>query len=116
MRASRPPYSRRCKRGRLCHCGRDEKSAAPFPLQFRKFVKIVSPASRENPNFGTEFPGWNGRAAVVECRACALSVMGKPELGRRSYDQGIWRFWCKACEARLATAVRAASAIPFYVQ
>jgi hypothetical protein len=62
-------------------------------------VKIVSPASRENPNFGTEFPGWNDRAVVVECRACALSVMGKPELGRGSYDQSIWRFLCKACES-----------------
>src|SRR5215469_7404252 len=81
MRASRPPYSRRCKRGRLCHCGRDEKSAAPFPLQFRKFVKIVSPAAHENPKLGTEFPGWNGWAAVVQCRACARSVAGKPGFG-----------------------------------
>ena len=86
------------KRGRLCHCGRDEKSAAPFPLQFRKFVKIVSPASRENPNLGTEFPGWNGRVVVVECRACARSVASKPEFGRASYDQSIWLFLCKACE------------------
>ena len=75
------------------------KSAAPFPLHFRKFVKIVSPASRENPNFGTEFPGWNGRVAVVECRACARSVASKPEFGRGSYDQSIWLFLCKACES-----------------
>src|SRR5262249_2860634 len=99
MRASRPPYSRRSKRGRLCHYGRDEKNAAPCPLHFRKFVKIVSPASRENPNFGTEFPGWNGRVAVVECRPCALSLAGKPEFGRGSYDQSIWLFLCKACES-----------------
>src|SRR5215467_15670027 len=107
MRASRPPYSRRCKRGRLCHCGRDEKSAAPFPLQFRKFVKIVSPASRENPNFGTEFPGWNDRAAVVECRASALSLAGKPEFGRGSYDQSTGCFCARLAKAaRLATPVR----------
>src|SRR5499427_1862005 len=112
MRASRPPYSRRCKRGRLCHCGRDEKSAAPFPLQFRKFVKIVSPAARENPNFGTEFPAWNGRAAVVECRACALSVIGKPELGRAVTTKASGYFCARLAKAaRLATVVRAASAI-----
>ncbi len=52
------------------------KNAAPFPLHFSKFVKIVSPAARENSDLGTEFPGWNRRAAVVEWRACALSVAG----------------------------------------
>jgi hypothetical protein len=63
-------------------------------------VKIVSPAARENPNLRTEFPGWNTRAAVVECRARALSVAGKPELGRRSYDQSIRPFLCEACEGQ----------------
>ena len=61
-------------------------------------MKIVSPASRENTNFGTEFPRWNGRVAVVECRGCARSVASKPEFGRASYDQSIWLFLCKACE------------------
>ena len=62
-------------------------------------MKIVSPASRENTNFGTEFPRWNGRVAVVECRGCARSVASKPEFGRASYDQSIWLFLCKACES-----------------
>lgn len=75
-------------------------------------MKIVSPAAYKNPDLGTEFPRWNRGAAVVECRACALSVAGKPEFGRGSYHQSIWPFCARLAKAaRLTAAVRAASAI-----
>jgi len=73
-------------------------------------VKIVSPTARENPNLGTEFPGRNRRAAVVECRTCALSAAGKPQFGRGGYDQSIWPFLCEACEGR---AVHNGGAVSF---
>src|SRR5216684_3490634 len=97
MRAFRPPYSRRCKAGFAVAGGR--KSAAPFPLHFRTFVKIVSPAAHENLNPGTEFPRWNRR---VDCLTQATHTTAhdyyrphrrrvprrSPELARRRWNVG----------------------------